>query len=123
MSQMKTITGSVYGKEYTLACDVGQERQLQHLLTQLNQRATRLDAAIGKLPENLMLLYTALMVADELHESQKEVAKLTEELTQARRLLAEAGAAHAHAGMETSVADNILEIAARLDAVTAKLAA
>ena len=90
MSQMKTITGTVYGKEYTLACDVGQERQLQQLVSQLNQRAMRLESAIGKLPENLMLLYTALMVADELSESQKEVARLNEELLQARRLLEQA---------------------------------
>jgi cell division protein ZapA len=121
---MKTITGIVYGKEYTLACDVGQERQLQQLVGQLNQRAQRLESAIGKLPENLMLLYTALMVADELQESQKEVARLSEELTQARRLLEQAGPANASAaGLETAVAENILDIAARLDAVAARLAA
>lgn len=123
MSQMKTITGTVYGKEYTLACDVGQERQLQQLVSQLNQRATRLESAIGKLPENLMLLYTALMVADELSESQKEVAKLTEELAQARRLLEQAGPASGNAQLEEAVSANVLEIAARLEAIAGKLAA
>ena len=87
MTGMKTVTGTIYGKDYTLACDVGQERHLQQLVGQLNARSTRLESAIGKLPENLMLLYTALMVADELHESQKEVARLNQELDQARRLL------------------------------------
>lgn len=123
MGQMKTITGMVYGKEYTLACDVGQERHVQQLVAQLNQRAQRLDGAIGKLPENLMLLYTALMVADELAEAQKEQVRLNEELLQARRLLEQAGPANAAAGMEAAVAENILDIAARLDAVATKLAA
>lgn len=123
MSQMKTITGMVYGKEYTLACDVGQERQLQQLIGQLNQRSARLESAIGKLPENLMLLYTALMVADELSESQKEAAKLQEELAQSRRLLEQAGHAGGNAQLEEAVSANVLEIAARLEAIAGKLAA
>jgi len=124
MAQMKTITGMVYGREYTLACDVGQERHLQNLVTQLNQRAIRLESAIGKLPENLMLLYTALMVADELHESQKEVAKLNEELAQARRLLEHAGTVNSNTHqLEEAVAANLFEVADRLSAVVNKLAA
>lgn len=124
MAQMKTITGMVYGREYTLGCDVGQERHLQNLVTQLNQRAIRLESAIGKLPENLMLLYTALMVADELHESQKEVAKLNEELAQARRLLEHAGTVNSNTHqLEEAVAANLFEVADRLSAVANKLAA
>jgi cell division protein ZapA len=124
MAHMKTITGMVYGREYTLACDVGQERHLQNLVTQLNQRAIRLESAIGKLPENLMLLYTALMVADELHESQKEVAKLNEELAQARRLLEHAGTVNSNTHqLEEAVAANLFEVADRLSAVANKLAA
>jgi cell division protein ZapA len=120
MSQMKTVTGTIYGKEYTLACDIGQEKQLQGLISQLNQRSARLETAIGKLPENLMLLYTALMVADELHESQKEIAALTEELTQARRLL-ESGAGNG--AVDEAVSANLFELATRLDSIASKLAA
>ncbi len=125
MTGMKTITGTVYGKDYTLACDVGQERHLHTLIGQVNQRTTRLEGAIGKLPEALMLLYTALMIADELHESQKETARLTQELEQARRLLEQtnAGGNTDTAGLESAVSQNILEIAARLDQVANKLAA
>ena len=124
MAQMKTITGLVYGREYTLACDVGQERHLQNLVTQLNQRSGRLEQAIGKLPENLMLLYTALMVADELHESQKEVARLNEELAQARRLLETAGSVNSNTHqLEEAVAANLFEVAERMNAVAGKLAA
>ena len=122
MAGMKTVTGTIYGKDYTLACDVGQERHLQTLIGQLNTRASRLESAIGRLPENLMLLYTALMVADELHESQKEVARLTQEVEQARRLLEQAGNVGT-AALEEAVAMNLQEITARLDAVANKLAA
>lgn len=120
MAAMRTITGIVYGKEYTLACDAGQEAHLQGLIAQVDGRATRLDSAIGKLPEALMLLYTALMLADELHESQKETARLKTELEQARRLASEAGST---AGLEDAVAENVIELTTRLDALAAKLAA
>lgn len=125
MAGMKTITGTVYGKDYTLACDVGQERHLHTLIGQVNQRTTRLEGAIGRLPEALMLLYTALMIADELHESQKEVARLNQELEQARRLLEQTNATGQTdtAGLEEAVSQNILEIAARLENVANKLAA
>lgn len=125
MTGMKTITGTVYGKDYTLACDVGQERHLHTLIGQVNQRTSRLEGAIGKLPEALMLLYTALMIADELHESQKEVARLNQELEQARRLLEQTNATGSTdtAGLEAAVSQNILEIADRLNAVANKLAA
>lgn len=125
MTGMKTITGTVYGKDYTLACDVGQERHLHNLIGQVNQRTARLEGAIGKLPEALMLLYTALMIADELHESQKEVTRLGQELEQARRLLDQTNATGNTdtAGLEQAVSQNLFELAARLDQVANKLAA
>lgn len=122
MSAMKTITGMVYGKEYTLACDAGQEKHLQGLIAQVDGRANRLDAAIGKLPEALMLLYTALMLADELHEAQKEAARLNQELAQVRRLL-DQGGQNSTTALEEAVADNVVDLAARIDALAAKLAA
>ncbi len=55
MSQ-KTIIAQVYGKAYTLACDVGQEQHLQSLIQEVNERAFQLEKAVGKLPEPLMLV-------------------------------------------------------------------
>ena len=57
MSQ-KTVTAHVYGKEYTLACDSGQEQHLHTLIADMNSRITTLEKAVGKLPEPLMLLYS-----------------------------------------------------------------
>jgi cell division protein ZapA len=123
MSTAKTIAGTIYGKEYTLACDVGQERHLTNLVGQVDMRAKRLESAIGKLPESMMLVYTALMLADELHEATKEKSRLETELDQARRLLEQAGPAGNNAQLEDAVAENVMEIATRIDALSAKLAA
>ena len=77
---MKTVKGNVYGKEYTLACDPGQEAHLEKLVSQINARTITLEKAVGKLPEPMMLLYVALMVADELHDATRDNARLKDEL-------------------------------------------
>ena len=56
---MKTLTAHVYGKDYALACDAGQEQHLANLVQQVNGRTQKLEKAVGKLSEPLMLLYTA----------------------------------------------------------------
>ena len=116
---MKTVQALVYGKEYTLACDEGQEAHLRQLVSQVNARAERLEKAVGKLPESMMLLYTALMTADELHDVSRETTKLKDELAKARTAAADARAEEVQAEM----AANLNELAAHLDGLTAKLAA
>lgn len=118
---MKTVSAFVYGKEYTLACDIGQEAHLQGLIKQVNSRTERLDKAVGHLPEPLMLLYTALMLADELHDSAKEITKLKADLASAQRM-AEAVSDDARlAALEEDIAGNLEGLAERLGALAVKL--
>ena len=119
---MKTISALVYGKEYTLACDVGQEQHLGRLVSQVNARAYELEKAVGKLPEPLMLLYTALMVADELHDQKIDAARLRDQLAQAERQAAERGDQAQLAALEEGVAENLQQLANRLEGLALKLA-
>lgn len=120
---MKPINALVYGKEYTLACDEGQEVHLKHLVTQVNQRSERLEKAVGKLPEAMMLLYTALMTADELHDATREITKLKEELTKARAIADTASSDDERiVAVEAEMAENLDELAKRLDGLALKLA-
>ena len=120
---MKTINALVYGKEYTLACDDGQEAHLKLLVSQVNQRSERLEKAVGKLPEAMMLLYTALMTADELHDATRDIAKLKEELSLARSIADAASSDDARlAAVEAEMAENLDELAKRLDGLAQKLA-
>lgn len=124
---MKTITAYVYGKEYTLACDDGQEAHLNHLIAQVNARAERLERAVGKLPEAMMLLYTALMTADELHDISRESAQVKDELAKSKRAAeshaSTQGSDAAREALEEEVAENLDELAARLTSLAEKLAA
>lgn len=121
---MKTLKANVYGKEYTLACDEGQETHLQQLVQQINARAGRLEKAVGKLPEPLMLLYVALMVADELHDATRDNVRLKDELTKTHRLLHEtpSGDDPRLAALEEEVAGSLQELAARIEGLAGKLA-
>jgi len=120
---MKTVKAIVYGKEYTLACDAGQEQHLQQLVTQLNNRAKTLEKAVGKLPEGLMMVYTALMLSDELHDSQRENTRLKDELAKTHRLLHDNAPDDARlAALEDEVAENLTNLALRIEGLAEKLA-
>ncbi len=123
MSQ-KTIIAHVYGKEYTLACDAGQEQHLATLIHEVNARAQRLEKAVGKLPEALMMLYTVLMVTDELHDTQREHNRTRDELVSAlRQLDAVSGEDTRLAILEEEVAGNLHSIATRIEGLADKLSA
>lgn len=127
----KTVNAHVYGKDYALACDAGQEQHLTGLVQDINARALQLEKAVGKLPEALMLLYTALMVADELHDSKRDHTRAKEELIRTKeevvrlgRQLDDAGGEDARlAELEAEVAQNLHTLATRIDGLADKLAA
>jgi cell division protein ZapA len=121
MSQ-KTITAFVYGKEYTLACDAGQEQHLVNLVHQVNSRTEQLDKAVGKLPEPLMLLYTALMLADELHDVNKTSARTKDELAKTQRHVAQGGDDARVIALEEDMAESLHALAGRLGVLAEKLA-
>lgn len=122
MSQ-KTIIAHVYGKEYALACDAGQEQHLNALVSDINNRASQLEKAVGKLPEPLMLLYTSLMVADELSDTRRDLARTREDLERTHRQLEESGDDARYAALEEEVAENLHAIAHRIEGLAEKLSA
>ena len=120
---MKTVSAFVYGKEYTLACDAGQEQHLGKLVQEVNARIAQLEKAVGKLPEPLMLLYTTLMVADELHDTKRELTRTQSDLAATRQQMAESGDDARLAALEDEVAGNLHAIASRIEGLADKLAA
>ena len=123
MSQ-KTVVAHVYGKEYALACDAGQEQHLGGLIAEIHARTQQLEKAVGKLPEPLMLLYTALMVADELYDAKRDHARTRDDLARALRQIDESGNDDTRlAVLEEEVAENLHAIATRIEGLADKLTA
>lgn len=120
----KTVIAHVYGKEYALACDAGQEQHLGNLIIEINDRIQQLEKAVGKLPEPLMLLYTALMVADELHDAKRDHLRTKDDLGRALRQIDESGTDDTRlAVLEEEVAENLHAIAIRIEGLAEKLSA
>ncbi len=120
---MKTVVAVIQGKEYTLACDAGQENHLYHLVKQVNGRAATLLQGVGKLSEPLMLLYTALMLADELHEANREKTQLKDELARTQALVQENGDDARVAALEEGMAESLHALASRIEGIAEKLSA
>lgn len=119
---MRTVIANVQGKDYTLACDAGQEQHLANLIAEVNARAGQLTKGVGKLPEPMMLLYTALMFADELHDAIKENARLKDDLARALRQMGEGGDDARIAALEEGMAESLHALAARIEGLAEKLA-
>jgi len=116
---MSTVTARVYGKDYTLACDDGQEAHLEGLIAQVVERTERLGGHLGRIPDSLMLLYSALMLADELHELRQEAARMRQQVKQSGNLSTTAAP---NAELEAKMASTLEDIAARIESINAKLA-
>ena len=73
---MGTVNINVYGRDYPIACDDGQEKHLEKLSQMVNKRVAELMEELGRAPEHTMLIYTALMLADEMLDVTKAYKKL-----------------------------------------------
>ena len=69
---MAQLTIKVNGYAYSVGCDDGQEPHLRAMAEQIEARVTGLKAMGGQSGEARLLLLTALMMADELHDMALE---------------------------------------------------
>lgn len=65
---MGQIRVEVGGRAYPLACKDGEEATLTTLAARVNEKAERLVAQLGHLPESRLLLMSAIMLADDYVE-------------------------------------------------------
>ena len=77
---MGTVNINVYGRDYPIACDDGQEAHLGKLSQMVNKRVGELLEEMGRAPEYTMLIYTTLMLADELLDVTKAYKRLDDRL-------------------------------------------
>ena len=68
MGQVSVVIG---GRSYPLSCRDGDEPHLSALAAGIAAKADGLVTQLGQMSEARLLLMTALMIADELHEARK----------------------------------------------------
>ena len=77
---MANVSIKFNNKEFLLACEDGQEEQLEELLIQINKKFNNLKNDLGNLGENKLLLITAVKIMDEYYETKKMVEQKKNEL-------------------------------------------
>lgn len=120
---MKNIDISVNGHSYTLACDDGQENHVEQLASELDSRARQISGQIPSANENMILVMTALMLADEYYESRQEAGSLHEQLANASDAAIDPSLASAanDEKMQMSLAGMMDEVAEQLESMTRSL--
>ena len=72
---MGQVTIRINGYAYTVGCKDGEERHLEAMANEVNQRMDPIRQIVGSGGEARMLMMVALSMADEIFEMQKETAK------------------------------------------------
>ncbi len=68
---MANIDIEVAGRRYSVACRDGEEEHLRAIAAVVDRRARDAASALGNLGESRQLLFTALMLADDIKEVQQ----------------------------------------------------
>lgn len=71
MAGQVSISVTVNGRRYAVACDEGQQQQLQRLAADLDARIARLAGGLGQVGQERLLLLAGLLLADELAEARR----------------------------------------------------
>jgi cell division protein ZapA len=75
---MGQIDISINGRDYTVACDDGQEQHLSDLGSVVNDKVAALVESAGQIGDTRLLLMASLLIADDLADSIRKL-KETEE--------------------------------------------
>ena len=70
------------GRDYLLACEDGQEEDLEKLTFQLNEKFNKLKADLGNLGEAKLLLITTIQIMDELLTVKSTLKKFKDHNTE-----------------------------------------
>jgi cell division protein ZapA len=77
---MPHVNVSINGRQYRMACEAGQEDRLLSLADNLERRVGALRGKFGEIGDSRLTVMAALMIADELADSEQRVRRLEEEL-------------------------------------------
>ncbi|WP_455480595.1 cell division protein ZapA [Bartonella sp. B12(2025)] len=83
---METVSVTIDGKVYRMACDEGQEHHLIELAAQLDKYIAHLKKNFGEIGDHRLSVMAGIMVIDEMEEIKRENKKLQEDYETLLRL-------------------------------------
>ncbi|MDH7792742.1 cell division protein ZapA [Ochrobactrum sp. AN78] len=117
---MATVTVTIDGKAYRMACDEGQEEHLSGLADRFDQYVTHLKSSFGEIGDLRLTVMAGIMVMDELAETQKRIKGLEAEIETLRRSRDEALTSADK--NDAAITGLLSDVAARLEQVASRIA-
>ncbi|ASV87674.1 cell division protein ZapA [Ochrobactrum quorumnocens] len=117
---MATVTVTIDGKAYRMACDEGQEEHLSGLADRFDQYVTHLKSSFGEIGDLRLTVMAGIMVMDELAETQKRIKGLEAEIETLRRSRDEALTSADK--NDAAITGMLSDVAARLEQVASRIA-
>jgi cell division protein ZapA len=68
---------TLYGKEYNVNCDPGQESRLEEITRFVEERMSKVAGSVGNTTEARLLMLTCLHLADELLDLRRKAEQVT----------------------------------------------
>jgi cell division protein ZapA len=112
---MAQVSVTIKGRQYTIACDDGQEEHLRELAATVDQRVSDLIAQVGDLGDLRMVVMASLLVADELAETRSALAERGDEAS------APGAGAEADSAEIIELADVVEQASSRIERLAAAL--
>lgn len=97
---MAHVTVTIDGKQFRMACEDGQERHLEQLAGDLDNRIRQVRESFGEIGDLRLTVIAALMVTDELFEERRKgdiLKALSDQDRQSRQEVQEAALQRDHA--------------------------
>ncbi|EJF91769.1 hypothetical protein MEG_01733 [Bartonella tamiae Th307] len=116
---MATISVTIDGKTYRMACDEGQEDHLTGLANQLDQYILHLKSSFGEIGDHRLSVMAGIMVMDELAETQRQLEQLKKDNEDLRQNTLQLSQASKH--YETNVAKTLDKAAAHIETLVNQL--
>lgn len=121
---MPEITISIGGRDFEVACQVGEEHYLKAAAAMLDTEAATLASQAGRMPEARMLLMSGLLLADKAAAMEDRMREAEDKLSRRDALIAELQAKPAPEPerievptIPASVTESLAELAARAEAL------
>ena len=114
-----SVTVTINGRQFRMACEDGQEDHLMHLARELDARIAGLRTKFGEIGDTRLTVMAALTIADELAEMGLRIKRLEADLAAAQET--QVAAADRSKLTQAAVAAALSSAAERIESVTKKL--
>lgn len=116
---MPEVFVEISGRKYRMACEEGQESQLQALAARFDTMVDEFKGDFGEIGDTRLTVMAGLAVLDSLVEAERKIVALNERLAEVTR--AGEDVAREYETMETRFARKMDDVARRIEAAATSI--